>query len=168
MEFARSKNRQRRLPLSFRLIVRGNRAFREMSARQQQEASMIDHIGFPVSDYARSKSFYEKALAPLGYTLIMEVGGDHTESGSPAAGFGKDGKPDFWIGGEGGLDGIMHVAIAANDRRMVDAFHRAALAAGGKDNGAPGLRAHYHPNYYGAFVLDPDGHNVEAVCHAPA
>jgi catechol 2,3-dioxygenase-like lactoylglutathione lyase family enzyme len=98
----------------------------------------------------------------------MEVGGDHTESGSQAAGFGKDGKPDFWIGGEGGLTGIMHVAIAANDRRTVDAFHHAALAAGGKDNGAPGLRPHYHPNYYGAFVLDPDGHNVEAVCHAPA
>ena len=92
---------------------------------------MIDHIGFPVSDYARSKAFYEKALAPLGYTLIMEVGGDHTESGSPAAGFGKDGKPDFWIGGEGGLTGMMHVAIGANDRRTVDAFHRAALAAGG-------------------------------------
>jgi catechol 2,3-dioxygenase-like lactoylglutathione lyase family enzyme len=139
-----------------------------MSARQQQETSMIDHIGFPVSDYGRSRTFYEKALAPLGYTLIMEVGGDHTESGSPAAGFGKDGKPDFWIGGEGGLTGVMHVAIAANDRRTVDAFHRAALAAGGKDNGAPGLRPHYHPNYYGAFVLDPDGHNVEAVCHAPA
>jgi catechol 2,3-dioxygenase-like lactoylglutathione lyase family enzyme len=96
------------------------------------------------------------------------VTADHTESGSPAAGFGKDGKPDFWIGGEGGLDGILHVAIAAADRAAVDAFHRTALAAGGKDNGAPGVRAHYHPNYYGAFVLDPDGHNVEAVCHAPA
>jgi catechol 2,3-dioxygenase-like lactoylglutathione lyase family enzyme len=129
---------------------------------------MIDHVGFPVSDYARSRAFYERALAPLGYALIMEVTADHTESGSPAAGFGKDGKPDFWIGGEGGLDGILHVAIAAADRAAVDAFHRTALAAGGKDNGAPGVRAHYHPNYYGAFVLDPDGHNVEAVCHAPA
>jgi catechol 2,3-dioxygenase-like lactoylglutathione lyase family enzyme len=129
---------------------------------------MIDHVGFPVSDYARSKAFYQRALAPLGYVLIMEVGADHTESGSPAAGFGKDGKPDFWIGGEGGLNGILHVAVAAADRAAVDAFHRAALAAGGKDNGAPGVRAHYHPNYYGAFVLDPDGHNVEAVCHAPA
>ena len=129
---------------------------------------MIDHVGFPVSDYARSKAFYERTLAPLGYALIMEVGADRTESGSPAAGFGKDGKPDFWIGGEGGLEGILHVAITADDRDAVDAFHRAALAAGGKDNGAPGVRAHYHPNYYGAFVLDPDGHNVEAVCHAPA
>jgi catechol 2,3-dioxygenase-like lactoylglutathione lyase family enzyme len=129
---------------------------------------MIDHVGFPVSDYARSKAFYAQALAPLGYTLIMEVTADQTESGSPAAGFGRDGKPDFWIGGEGGLRGILHVAIVANDRAAVDAFHRAALAASGKDNGAPGLRPHYHPSYYAAFVLDPDGHNVEAVCHAPA
>ena len=129
---------------------------------------MIDHIGFPVSDYARSKAFYEKALAPLGYTLIMEVGGDHTESGSPAAGFGKDGKPDFWIGGEGGLNRAMHIAIAAKDRASVDAFYQAAMAAGARDNGPPGIRAHYHPNYYGAFVLDPDGHNIEAVCHAGA
>jgi catechol 2,3-dioxygenase-like lactoylglutathione lyase family enzyme len=129
---------------------------------------MIDHVGFPVSDYARSKAFYTEALAPLGYTLIMEVTADQTESGSPAAGFGRQGKPDFWIGGEGGLKGILHIAIATENRATVDAFHRAALAAGGTDNGAPGLRPHYHPNYYGAFVLDPDGHNIEAVCHAPA
>ena len=129
---------------------------------------MIDHIGFPVSDYARAKAFYEKALAPLGYVLIMEYGGDKTESGSPAAGFGADGKPDFWIGGEGGIDKPLHIAIGARDRPTVVAFHKAALAAGAKDNGAPAIRAHYHPNYYGAFVLDPDGHNIEAVCHAPA
>jgi catechol 2,3-dioxygenase-like lactoylglutathione lyase family enzyme len=129
---------------------------------------MIDHVGFPVSDYARSKFFYEKALAPLGYALVMEVTAAQTESGSPAAGFGIGGKPDFWIGGEGGLSKPLHVAIAANDRSAVDAFYRAALAAGGKDNGAPGLRPQYHPNYYGAFVLDPDGHNIEAVCHVPA
>jgi catechol 2,3-dioxygenase-like lactoylglutathione lyase family enzyme len=127
---------------------------------------MIDHIGFPVTDYARSKAFYLKALAPLGYALVMEVQQDQNDS--PAAGFGSSGKPDFWIGGEGGLNRPMHVAIAAKDRATVDAFYRAALAAGGKDNGAPGLRPHYHPNYYGAFVLDPDGHNVEAVCHSPA
>jgi catechol 2,3-dioxygenase-like lactoylglutathione lyase family enzyme len=127
---------------------------------------MIDHIGFPVADYARSKAFYLKALAPLGYALIMEVQQDQHDS--PAAGFGASGKPDFWIGGEGGLNRPMHVALAAKDRAAVDAFHRAALDAGGKDNGAPGLRPHYHPDYYGAFVLDPDGHNVEAVCHAPA
>ena len=129
---------------------------------------MIDHVGFPFSDYERSKAFYLNALAPLGYRLIMEVGGEHTESKSPAAGFGADGKPDFWIGGEGGLKGILHIAIATKDRAAVDAFHRAALAAGGRDNGAPGLRPQYHPGYYGAFVLDPDGHNVEAVCHAPS
>ena len=126
---------------------------------------MIDHVGFPVSDYARAKAFYEKALAPLGYTLIMEVRQD--ENDVPAAGFGSNGKPDFWIGGEGGLNKPMHIAITANDRAAVDAFYKAAIAAGGKDNGAPGIRAHYHPNYYGAFVHDPDGHNIEAVCRAP-
>ena len=127
---------------------------------------MIDHIGFPVSDYARSKAFYEKALVPLGYSLVMEVQQD--EHDSPAAGFGANGKPDFWIGGEGGLERPLHVAFAAEDRATVDAFYRAALAAGAKDNGGPGLRPHYHPNYYGAFVLDPDCHNIEAVCHKPA
>jgi catechol 2,3-dioxygenase-like lactoylglutathione lyase family enzyme len=126
---------------------------------------MIDHIGLPVADYARSKAFYIKALAPLGYQLVMEVQQDQNDS--PAAGFGRDGKPDFWIGGEGRLDRAIHVAIAADDRAAVDSFHREALAAGGKDNGAPGLRPHYHPNYYGAFALDPDGHNIEAVCHKP-
>jgi catechol 2,3-dioxygenase-like lactoylglutathione lyase family enzyme len=127
---------------------------------------MLDHTGFPVSDYARSKAFYLQALAPLGYALVMEVQQD--ENDSPAAGFGVGGKPDLWIGGEGGLQRPIHIAIAAPNRTAVDAFRRAALAAGGKDNGAPGLRPHYHPNYYAAFVLDPDGHNIEAVCHAPA
>ena len=126
---------------------------------------MIDHIGFPVADYARSKAFYLKALAPLSYALVMEVRQDANDS--PAAGFGANGKPDFWIGGEGGLNQPVHIAVTARDRPSVDAFYRAALAAGGKDNGAPGLRPRYHPNYYGAFVLDPDGHNVEAVCHTP-
>ena len=127
---------------------------------------MIDHIGFPVSDYARAKAFYTAALAPLGYTLVMEV--QQHDNDAPAAGFGRDGKPDFWIGGEGGMNKPLHVAVLAADRASVDAFHRAALAAGGRDNGAPGLRPHYHANYYGAFVRDPDGHNIEAVCHAPA
>ena len=127
---------------------------------------MIDHVGFSVSDYARAKAFYEWALAPLGYTLVMEVTAQ--ETGQPAAGFGSGGKPDLWIGGEGKLEKPVHVAIVANDRPSVDAFYRAAISAGGKDNGPPGLRAHYHPNYYGAFVLDPDGHNIEAVCHTPA
>ena len=127
---------------------------------------MIDHVGFSVSDYARAKTFYEKALAPLGYALIMEVTAQ--ETGQPAAGFGSDRKPDFWIGGEGKLEKPVHVAIVAKARPAVDAFYQAARAAGGKDNGPPGLRPHYHPNYYAAFVLDPDGHNIEAVCHAPA
>jgi len=128
---------------------------------------MIDHIGFAVSDYEKSKAFYTQALAPLGYVLIMEVAAEGNPSGAPAAGFGEGGKPDFWIGGEGKLEKPVHVAILAKDRASVDAFHRAALAAGGKDNGKPGLRPHYHPNYYAAFALDPDGHNIEAVCHTP-
>jgi len=127
---------------------------------------MIDHVGIPVSDYARAKRFYAAALAPLGYSLIMEVQQD--ENDAPAAGFGADGKPDFWIGAEGGLNKVVHIAFVAKDRAQVDAFHRAALSSGGKDNGAPGLRRLYHPNYYAAFVLDPDGHNIEAVCHRPA
>jgi len=129
---------------------------------------VIDHIGFPVSNYERAKAFYARALAPLGYTLVMEIDADKTESAYPAAGFGANGKPDFWIGGEGGIDRPLHVAIVAKDRATVDAFYQAALAAGGRDNGSPGLRPHYHAHYYGAFVLDPDGHNIEAVCHAPA
>ena len=127
---------------------------------------MIDHVGFPVSDYARSKAFYEKALAPLGYVPVKEV--QQSAHDAKACGFGAGGKPDFWIGGEGGLNKPLHVAIQASDRTSVDAFHAAALAAGGKDNGVPGLRPHYHANYYAAFVLDPDGHNIEAVCHAAA
>jgi catechol 2,3-dioxygenase-like lactoylglutathione lyase family enzyme len=127
---------------------------------------MLDHAGFPVTNYARSKAFYEKTLAPLGYSLILEV--RQNENDSPAAGFGADGKPDFWIGGEGGLNRRIHIAIAAKDRASVDASYRAALDAGGTDNGSPGVRPHYHANYYGAFVTDPDGHNIEAVCHAPA
>jgi catechol 2,3-dioxygenase-like lactoylglutathione lyase family enzyme len=126
---------------------------------------MIDHIGFPVSDYARAKEFYARALAPLGYSLIMEV--TQQDGHHPAAGFGANGKPDFWIGGEGALNKPLHVAMLAKDRGTVDAFFKTAMAAGGSDNGAPGVRAQYHPNYYGAFVLDPDGHNIEAVCHAP-
>lgn len=127
---------------------------------------MIDHVGFSVSDYARAKAFYLKALAPLDYTLIMEVE-QETEKGFPAAGFGTEGKPDFWIGGEGGLNKAVHIAILAKDRASVDSFYKAAIAGGGKDNGAPGIRAHYHKHYYAAFVLDPDGHNIEAVCHKP-
>jgi catechol 2,3-dioxygenase-like lactoylglutathione lyase family enzyme len=129
---------------------------------------MIDHVGFPVSDYERARRFYDQALAPLGYVRVMEVAAEHNASGAAAAGYGADGKPDFWIGAEGGLHKPLHVAITARDRASVDGFHAAALAAGGKDHGAPGLRPHYHPHYYAAFVLDPDGHNIEAVCHQPS
>jgi catechol 2,3-dioxygenase-like lactoylglutathione lyase family enzyme len=129
---------------------------------------MIDHVGFPVSDYAKSKAFYEKALTPIGYSLIMEVPAEGNPSGAEACGFGKDGKPDFWIGAEGGLAKPIHVALAVESRSQVDAFYKAALAAGARDNGAPGIRAHYHQNYYAAFVFDLDGHNVEVVCHKPA
>jgi catechol 2,3-dioxygenase-like lactoylglutathione lyase family enzyme len=127
---------------------------------------MIDHLGMSVSDYERAKAFYARALAPLDYSLIMEVTAEQTGHGA-AAGFGAGGKPDFWIGGEGAMNKPVHVAISAKDRATVDAFYKAAMAAGGRDNGPPGLRPHYHANYYGAFVLDPDGHNIEAVCHAP-
>ena len=156
---------------------------------------MLDHVGFGVSDYQRSKAFYEQALAPLGIALLMEPV-------AQAAGFGRDGKPFFWIETRGpavtgGLHvawarggprprppqqpppraprrnpqpapGGRHVAFAVEDRETVHAFHAAALEAGGTDNGAPGVREIYHPHYYGAYVLDPDGNNIEAVCHKPA
>ena len=128
---------------------------------------MIDHLGFSVSDYDRAKAFYAKALAPLDYSLIMEVTAEQTGH-APAVGFGANGKPDLWFGAEGAMNKPVHIAILAKDRATVDAFYKAAMAAGGRDNGPPGIRPHYHANYYGAFVLDPDGHNIEAVCHAPA
>jgi catechol 2,3-dioxygenase-like lactoylglutathione lyase family enzyme len=128
---------------------------------------MIDHTGLTVSDFARSKSFYAAALAPLGYRVLMEVPAGVAGQGG-AAGFGVPPKPDFWISTGAPNVPPVHVAFRARGRADVDAFHRAAIAAGGRDNGAPGLRPHYHPFYYGAFVLDPDGHNVEAVCHERA
>ena len=128
---------------------------------------MIDHAGVTVSDYKRSKAWYEKALAPIGYRLLMEILASVTGHGD-VAGFGEAsaGKPDFWIAGGKDMQphtpGI-HFAFRVTTRPLVDAFYKAALAAGGTDNGAPGIRAHYHPNYYGAFLRDPDGHNIEAV-----
>ena len=121
---------------------------------------MIDHVGLRVSNVARSKTFYTAALAPLGYRLQMDYGDD-------AAGFGSE-RPDFWIGKASGSATSAHVCFGARTRAEVDAFYQAAIAAGAKDNGKPGLRPDYHPNYYGAFVLDADGNNVEAVCHQPA
>jgi len=129
---------------------------------------MIDHVGFTVSDFEHSKAFYLRALAPLGYGLAIEVTPEMTGTDARHAGFGVGHKPDFWIGTGGAPIGPLHVAILAPDRAAVDAFHAAALEAGGRDNGAPGLRPQYHPTYYGAFVHDPDGHNIEAVCHDPA
>jgi catechol 2,3-dioxygenase-like lactoylglutathione lyase family enzyme len=125
---------------------------------------MLDHVGMPVSDYARSKAFYLRAFKPLGYDLVMEVSSPET-GGDSHAGFGPKGRPHFWIGSGKPIDGRVHFAFMAKDRAAVDAFYKAALAAGGRDNGKPGLRPHYHASYYGAFVLDPDGHNIEAVCH---
>jgi catechol 2,3-dioxygenase-like lactoylglutathione lyase family enzyme len=121
--------------------------------------SLIDHTNLLVSDIERSKRFFQEALSPLGYELLME----HRISG---AGFGQTGKPDFWIKQEV-LSSAIHVAFASPDRATVDAFHDAAIAAGGRDNGPPGLRPEYHSTYYGAYVLDPDGNNIEAVCHRP-
>jgi catechol 2,3-dioxygenase-like lactoylglutathione lyase family enzyme len=121
---------------------------------------VLDHLGITVRDLGVSKAFYLAALAPLGYELLMEpIEG--------VSGFGMGGKPDFWLR-EGESAGQVHVAFSRDDRSAVDAFHEAALAAGGRDNGGPGVREIYHPQYYGAFVLDPDGNNVEAVCHRPA
>ncbi|MGE4371920.1 MAG: VOC family protein [Xanthobacter sp.] len=126
---------------------------------------MLDHIGLCVSDLERARDFYLTALAPLGSTIAMEVSA--AETGDKAhIGFGPTGKPQFWIS-EGKVAAPVHVGFSSATRAQVDAFHKAALAAGGRDNGAPGLRPHYHLDYYAAFVLDPDGHNIEAVCHRP-
>jgi catechol 2,3-dioxygenase-like lactoylglutathione lyase family enzyme len=122
--------------------------------------TMIDHVTANVSDFEAAKGFYEQALKPLGYSVQMEFPG--------AAGFGTgEGIPDFWIG-TNEARGATHVAFSAPDRKTVDAFHEAALAAGGRDNGPPGVRAHYHESYYAAYVHDADGNNVEAVCHTSA
>lgn len=126
---------------------------------------MIDHIGLAVSDLAASRAFYERALAPLGVTLRMEVTEEMTGGHGAHLGFGVPENPFFWIGSGRAASTGVHVAFAATDRATVDGFHAAALAAGGRDNGAPGLRPEYHPGYYGAFVLDPDGNNIEAVFH---
>jgi catechol 2,3-dioxygenase-like lactoylglutathione lyase family enzyme len=126
---------------------------------------MIDHITFGVSDFARSTGFYDRAFAPLGVKRLFDVPPEHT-GGVSVTGYG-DSRPWFWIAAQDATRGKLHLALRAASRAAVDAFHREALAAGGRDNGAPGLRPHYDPNYYGAFVLDPDGHNIEAVCRLP-
>jgi catechol 2,3-dioxygenase-like lactoylglutathione lyase family enzyme len=118
---------------------------------------IIDHIGLVVADYEKSKQFFSSALAPLGIELVMEIAGN--------AGFGKAGKPEFWFASGGEIQRPMHIAFIADNRTQVRAFYAAAMAAGGKGNGPPGIREIYHPDYFGAFVIGPDGHNVEAVCH---
>lgn len=120
---------------------------------------MYDHIGFAVRDFARSRAFYDKALRPLGYSVLRE--------GDGWAAFGDAGHTGLWIGATGTLPAPIHIAFAARDHAEVRAFHAAALAAGGRDNGGPGIREQYHRDYYAAFVYDPDGHNVEAVCRKP-
>ena len=120
---------------------------------------ILDHIGLSVSDPASCRVFFARALAPLGIALVAEVEG--------WCGFGRQGRPQFWFGSADKPQKPMHIAFAAESRAQVREFHEAALLAGAKDNGAPGIRTIYHPNYYGAFVLGPDGHNIEAVCHLP-
>lgn len=127
--------------------------------------AIFDHVGLEVSDFERLVAFYEAALAPLGITIVMRI---PEAAGIKGVGFGKAGKPDFWVSEGGRTTPHLHIAFAAADRATVDRFYEAAIAAGARDNGPPGIRAHYHPNYYGAFVLDPDGHNIEACCHLPA
>lgn len=129
--------------------------------------NIVDHLGLSFADYARAVSFYEKALAPLGISIVMQVTKEET-GGFEGAGLGRNGKPSFWISGGGRTTPRLHIAFVADDRAAVNEFFEAGLAAGGADNGPPGVRAHYHPDYYGAFVLDPEGHNIEAVCHKPA
>ena len=121
---------------------------------------MFDHIGIGVSDLKASKAFFLRALAPLGVAVVMEV--------SDAAGLGRKQKPSLWLGATEGKPLPLHIAFAADNRSQVDEFYHKALAAGGKDNGPPGIRPQYHANYYAAFVIGPDGHNIEAVCHRPA
>ena len=129
------------------------------SSKREEKAGMIDHAVVRVSDLGKSRRFYVEALAPLGYRVVKQF--------ETFVGLGVGPKPEFWIGrGEHATAGA-HLAFACGSRSGVDSFYACALKAGGRDNGPPGIRAHYHPNYYGAFVLDPDGNNIEAVCHEP-
>ena len=127
---------------------------------------MIDHLGINVANFDASKAFYDKAMAPLGASLLYMVPEEYTD-GAKVGGYGRE-RPVFWVSDSTDKPkSAQHIAFTARSRAEVDAFHAAALAAGGRDNGGPGLRPHYHPYYYGAFVFDPDGNNVEAVCHDP-
>lgn len=127
---------------------------------------MIDHTGISVSNFDKSKAFYVKALSSIGYALLMEFPASVTGY-ADVAGFGEPPKPDFWVNSGVPNNPPIHIGFRVSSREMVDAFYHAAIAAGGRDNGPPGIRPHYHQHYYAAFVLDPDGHNIEAVCHVP-
>ena len=129
---------------------------------------MIDHIGFAVGDAERSRLFYQATLAPLGITLLRTVTPEQTEAGGTVHGFGRDGKAFFWVGDNEAVGEGTHVAFAVGTRAEVEAFHAAGVKAGGRDNGGPGPRPQYGPDYYAAFVCDPDGNNIEAVCRAAA
>lgn len=129
---------------------------------------MLDHIGLSVADYPKAKAFYDAVMPTIGASCVMAVTAEETGGTYEGAGYGLNGKPSFWIGTGGRTKGSLHIAFVAESRAAVDAFYAAAIAAGGTDNGPPGIRAHYHPNYYGAFIFDLDGHNIEAVCHKPA
>ncbi|WP_354066438.1 VOC family protein [Devosia sp. 2618] len=124
---------------------------------------MFDHLGYSVGDFDTSSAFYDAIFAALGATRLV----DFEHPGGRVVGYGVE-RPDFWLNSGTALRDHVHIAFAAKSRPDVDAFFAAALAAGGRDNGAPGIRSQYHPNYYAAFVFDPDGHNIEAVCHGPA
>ncbi|HZF45358.1 MAG TPA: VOC family protein [Sphingomonadaceae bacterium] len=128
---------------------------------------MLDHIGLAVTDITRARAFYDQALKPLGFSLIFETPREVTHTGGAWLGYRPNGKPEFWVGDNITPGQGYHVAFRAESRAMVREFHAAALAAGGTDNGAPGLRPDYADNYYAAFVLDPDGINLEAVCYVP-
>lgn len=127
------------------------------------DAPILDHIGWQVSDYDRALKFYNAALKPLGWKMMMEF----KYPGGKTAGYGTKGKPYLWLSTGGKTSPHLHVALGADSRAAVDAFYKAAMKAGARDNGPPGIRKEYHPAYYAAFVLDPDGHNLEAVTHQP-
>jgi catechol 2,3-dioxygenase-like lactoylglutathione lyase family enzyme len=129
--------------------------------------TILDHIEFAVSDAEASRHFYERALAPLNIVRIITVGHERTRTGGTRHGFGRDDYPTLWIHDNESPGAGTHIAFAAQSRTFVDAFHKAALEAGGSDNGPPGIRTHYHAHYYAAYVLDPDGVNVEVVCQRP-
>ncbi|CAB3872391.1 VOC family protein [Achromobacter sp. CF-sbj1-Ac2-l] len=129
--------------------------------------SILDHIELAVRDAEVSRRFYELAFAPLGIVRVITIGPEQTRTGGTRHGFGKDGYPSLWVHDKEAPGTGTHIAFATRTRAVVDAFHRAALEAGGTDNGPPGIRHHYHANYYAAYVMDPDGINVEVVCQQP-